>query len=294
MPTASAGHDLSRPSAAPPLPSAPAVMWSVCETTWCVLAVIGVPSLRSASSMCRCGHAFVSGPCEEHRCRRHTTPPSRKQTRKWSVCETTWCVLAVIGVPSLRSASSMCRCGHAFVSGPCEEHRCRRHTTPPSRKQTTTRVACARPCRPAHPSEQRGSPVVSMPAGEPGRTPRRKGRMRYAEITGWGKALPPTVLSNADLEQLVDTSDDWITSRSGIKERRISHVAASDLAELAARRAIAAAGVEMEQIDLVINATCTPSRSFPPPLPTCRPSWERSTPAPWTSTPTVRGSSTRT
>jgi len=87
--------------------------------------------------------------------------------------------------------------------------------------------------------------------------------MRYAEITGWGKALPPTVLSNADLEQLVDTSDEWITSRSGIKERRISHVPASDMAELAARRAIAAAGVEMEDIDLVINATCTPESIIP-------------------------------
>jgi len=87
--------------------------------------------------------------------------------------------------------------------------------------------------------------------------------MRYAEITGWGKALPPTVLSNADLEQLVDTSDQWITSRSGIKERRISHVAASDMAELAGRRAIAAAGIEMGQIDLIINATCTPESIIP-------------------------------
>ena len=55
---------------------------------------------------------------------RHTTPPLHRQTRKWSVCATTWCVLAVIGVPSLRSASSTYRCGYAFVSGPCEEHRC--------------------------------------------------------------------------------------------------------------------------------------------------------------------------
>ncbi len=87
--------------------------------------------------------------------------------------------------------------------------------------------------------------------------------MRYAEITGWGKALPPTVLSNADLEKLVDTSDDWITTRSGIKERRISHVPASDLAELAARRAVAAAGIGMDDIDLVINATCTPESIIP-------------------------------
>ena len=87
--------------------------------------------------------------------------------------------------------------------------------------------------------------------------------MRYAEITGWGKALPPTVLSNSDLEQLVETSDEWITTRSGIKERRISHVPASDMAELAARRAVAAAGVEMGEIDLIINATCTPESIIP-------------------------------
>lgn len=87
--------------------------------------------------------------------------------------------------------------------------------------------------------------------------------MRYAEITGWGKALPPTVLSNSDLEQLVETSDEWITTRSGIKERRISHVPASDMAELAGRRAVAAAGVEMGEIDLIINATCTPESIIP-------------------------------
>ena len=86
---------------------------------------------------------------------------------------------------------------------------------------------------------------------------------RYAEITGWGKALPPTVLSNADLESIVETSDHWITSRSGIKERRISHVVASDMAELAARRAIAAAGIEVEAVDLIVNATCTPESIIP-------------------------------
>ena len=86
---------------------------------------------------------------------------------------------------------------------------------------------------------------------------------RYAAITGWGKALPPTVLSNADLESIVDTSDEWITTRSGIKERRISHVAASDMAELAARRAVAAAGIDIEAVDLIINATCTPESIIP-------------------------------
>lgn len=87
--------------------------------------------------------------------------------------------------------------------------------------------------------------------------------LRYAEITGWGKALPPTVLTNSDLERIVDTSDQWITSRSGIKERRISHVPATDMADLAARRAVAAAGIEAEQIDLIVNATCTPESLIP-------------------------------
>ena len=86
---------------------------------------------------------------------------------------------------------------------------------------------------------------------------------RYAEITGWGKALPPTVLTNADLELLVETSDDWITSRSGIKERRISHVAASEMAEIAARRALAAAGIDVGAVDLILNATCTPESIIP-------------------------------
>ena len=54
--------------------------WSVSEIAWRVLAVIGVPSLRFASLTYRCGYAFVSGPCEEHRCRRHTTPPLHRQT----------------------------------------------------------------------------------------------------------------------------------------------------------------------------------------------------------------------
>ena len=87
--------------------------------------------------------------------------------------------------------------------------------------------------------------------------------MRFAEITGWGKALPPSVLTNAHLEELVDTNDEWITSRSGIKERRISHVPASDMAEVAARRAIAAAGIEMADVDLIVNATCTPESIVP-------------------------------
>jgi 3-oxoacyl-[acyl-carrier-protein] synthase-3 len=82
-------------------------------------------------------------------------------------------------------------------------------------------------------------------------------------ITGWGKCLPPAVLSNTDLETLTDTSDEWITTRTGIKERRISHAETSDLAAVAGLRAVAAAGLEPEDLDLVIVATCTPDRLIP-------------------------------
>lgn len=81
--------------------------------------------------------------------------------------------------------------------------------------------------------------------------------MRYAEITGWGKCVPPGVLSNRDLEELTDTSDEWITTRTGIKERRIAHAEVSDMAVVASHQALAAAGLQPDDIDLVILATCT-------------------------------------
>ena len=87
--------------------------------------------------------------------------------------------------------------------------------------------------------------------------------MKTAEITGWGKCMPPNVLSNHDLEQLVDTSDEWITTRTGIKERRISHVETSDMAAVAGLRALAAAGKRPEDVDLLLVATCTPDSLIP-------------------------------
>lgn len=87
--------------------------------------------------------------------------------------------------------------------------------------------------------------------------------MRSAEITGWGKCMPPNVLSNHDLEQLVDTSDEWITTRTGIKERRISHVEASELAAVAGLRALAAAGKSPEDVDLLLVATCSGDSIIP-------------------------------
>jgi 3-oxoacyl-[acyl-carrier-protein] synthase-3 len=84
-------------------------------------------------------------------------------------------------------------------------------------------------------------------------------------ILGVGKALPDNILTNSDLEKMVDTSDVWITSRTGIKERRIAteEVACVDLAEEASRRALAAAGIGIDQIDLIVVASATPDMVFP-------------------------------
>lgn len=79
----------------------------------------------------------------------------------------------------------------------------------------------------------------------------------YAAVTGWGKCLPPAVLTNADLATFLDTSDEWIVSRTGIRERRISHVGLGELAYVAAQRAMAAAGVAAPEIDLIVFGTTT-------------------------------------
>ncbi|GLT19890.1 3-oxoacyl-[acyl-carrier-protein] synthase 3 protein 2 [Vibrio zhanjiangensis] len=85
----------------------------------------------------------------------------------------------------------------------------------------------------------------------------------YAEITGWGKCLPPTILSNQDLGSFIDTSDEWIKARTGIENRRISHVDTSELATVAAKHAIACAGLQVSDIDLLIIATCSPDSLIP-------------------------------
>ncbi|HUZ07057.1 MAG TPA: beta-ketoacyl-ACP synthase III [Candidatus Paceibacterota bacterium] len=88
---------------------------------------------------------------------------------------------------------------------------------------------------------------------------------RTCSITGVGSYVPEKILTNADLEKMVETSDEWITSRTGIKERRIAaaHEFTSDLAAKAAGRAMKMAGVTAEQIDLIIIATLTPDMPFP-------------------------------
>ena len=84
-------------------------------------------------------------------------------------------------------------------------------------------------------------------------------------LTGLGLYAPERVLTNADLETMVETSDEWIVTRTGIRERRIAapEQAASDLALPAARQALEQAGVDAEELDLVIVATATPDMLFP-------------------------------
>ena len=97
------------------------------------------------------------------------------------------------------------------------------------------------------------------------RSPRSKRPPRSVHIVGTGSYVPDRVLTNADLEKMVDTTDEWITTRSGIKERRIApeHMSTSDLAVEAARRAMEQAGIRAEEIDLIICATITPDMPFP-------------------------------
>ncbi|KJS81225.1 MAG: 3-oxoacyl-ACP synthase [Peptococcaceae bacterium BICA1-8] len=84
-------------------------------------------------------------------------------------------------------------------------------------------------------------------------------------IIGTGSYVPDQIVTNKDLEKIVDTSDEWIVTRTGISERRKAqnHMATSDLSILAAQRAIEAAGIKPEDLDLIIVATITPDMFFP-------------------------------
>src|SRR5688500_12987785 len=87
----------------------------------------------------------------------------------------------------------------------------------------------------------------------------------YARIAGTGSYLPEKVLTNADLEKFVETTDEWIHERTGIRQR---HIAAegqttADLAFEAARRALEAAGVAASELDLIVLGTTTPNIIFP-------------------------------
>lgn len=89
--------------------------------------------------------------------------------------------------------------------------------------------------------------------------------MTYARIAGTGSYLPKNIMTNKDLEKLVDTSDQWIRERTGIEQRHIvdDGQTAVDLAENACREAITAAGIDPQEIDLIVFATSTPDKIFP-------------------------------
>lgn len=89
--------------------------------------------------------------------------------------------------------------------------------------------------------------------------------MAYARITGTGGYLPENIMTNHDIEKIVDTTDQWIRDRTGIEQRHIASEGETtvDLAEGASRKAIEAAGIDPQDIDLIILATSTPDKIFP-------------------------------
>jgi 3-oxoacyl-[acyl-carrier-protein] synthase-3 len=116
-----------------------------------------------------------------------------------------------------------------------------------------------------HPVNGTAGPVKPAMQIRPAPVPIARGP-RYAHIVGWGYHVPEKVITNHDLEQIVETSDEWIRSRTGIQER---HVAAdpkettASLAVAAARKALEVADVPPSKLDLIICATTTPEYSFP-------------------------------
>ena len=89
--------------------------------------------------------------------------------------------------------------------------------------------------------------------------------VRRAHVTGWGRYAPAQVLTNADLERMVDTSDEWIRTRTGIRERRVAaaHETTASMGAVAGLRAIRTAGIEPDEIDLILLATLTPDYWMP-------------------------------
>jgi 3-oxoacyl-[acyl-carrier-protein] synthase III len=88
---------------------------------------------------------------------------------------------------------------------------------------------------------------------------------RFAHVTGWGRYAPSQVLTNHDLEGMVDTSDEWIVTRTGIRERRVAaaHETTASMAAVASMRAIRTAGIDPDDIDLILLATLTPDYWMP-------------------------------
>jgi 3-oxoacyl-[acyl-carrier-protein] synthase-3 len=89
--------------------------------------------------------------------------------------------------------------------------------------------------------------------------------VRHAHVTGWGRYVPDQILTNADLEKMVDTNDEWIVTRTGIRERRVAaaHETTASMASVAALRAIRTAGLDPDDIDLILLATLTPDYWMP-------------------------------
>ena len=87
--------------------------------------------------------------------------------------------------------------------------------------------------------------------------------MTHAALVGWGKCLPPAILTNADLSTFLPTDDQWIVSRTGMKERRISHVPGLELSYVAAMRALACAGMEAAELDFIIYGSCSADEQVP-------------------------------
>lgn len=104
------------------------------------------------------------------------------------------------------------------------------------------------------------------PAAPPSVAPSPESGRRYAQIIGWGYHVPEKVITNHDLEQIVETDDEWIRSRTGIEERHIAadpKETSASLAVVAARQALAVADVHPSKIDLIICATSSPEHIFP-------------------------------
>ncbi|MAJ87575.1 MAG: ketoacyl-ACP synthase III [Cellvibrionales bacterium TMED148] len=87
--------------------------------------------------------------------------------------------------------------------------------------------------------------------------------MNYAKFVGWGRYLPSLVVRNKDLVRFVDTTDDWILSRTGIKERRYSHVSTGEMGWLSAERALACAGMLASDLDVIVLGSTTPNEVCP-------------------------------
>ncbi len=87
--------------------------------------------------------------------------------------------------------------------------------------------------------------------------------MMNAAITGWGKCMPPAVLTNQDLASFLDTSEEWITTLTGISQRRVAHVQPTEMAYVAGARALACAGLPAGRLELIIYGSCTYEEQVP-------------------------------